>query len=306
MYASSGGGSGCILLLEEDEAAARRLRSELELEGYTVECAADGLCGLERAREPDVDLLILELALPGLDGFRILRALRRGGSDIPAMVLSACCEETDKVLSLRSGADDFVTKPFGTAELLARVEAHLRRAGRLPRWRGDGGERRTGNAWLPGKGVVRRDRNGYRKRVSSVALAIPPIMATHTPPGAAPAPRTSGTPGTGSARALRPGLPAVISLGEVEVDTTTHVVTKGGEEVSLTPKEFALLLALVRRGGAVASRSELLDEVWGGRRPPTVRTVDTHVFELRRKLEGDPSNPRHFLTVRKVGYRLQA
>lgn len=305
MYASFGGGSGCILLLEEDEAAARRLRSELELEGYAVECATDGLCGLERAREPDVDLLILELALPGLDGFRILRALRRGGSDIPAMVLSACSEETDKVLSLRSGADDYVTKPFGTAELLARVEAHLRRAGRLPRWRGDERDRGSGNPWLPGKGGLRGDRNGARKRGSSVALAVP-AMATGTPPRASTAPQAAATPGTGSGNEHRPSLPAVVSLGDVEVDTTTHVVTKGVEEVSLTPKEFALLLALVRRGGAVASRSELLDEVWGGRRRPTFRTVDTHVFELRRKLEDDPSNPRHFLTVRKVGYRLQA
>ncbi|TVR54063.1 MAG: winged helix family transcriptional regulator [Gemmatimonadales bacterium] len=103
-----------------------------------------------------------------------------------------------------------------------------------------------------------------------------------------------------------PGLrPRVISFSDIQVDPSTHVVRKGGRMVDLTPKEFELLLALARREGAVASRPELLREVWNPRTPITSRTVDTHLFELRRKLEDDPSNPRHLLTVRKVGYRLQ-
>ena len=101
------------------------------------------------------------------------------------------------------------------------------------------------------------------------------------------------------------GRPPVISFSDIQVDPSTHVVRKGGHEVDLTPKEFELLLALARRRGAVASRPELLQEVWNPRTPITSRTVDTHLFELRRKLEDDPSNPQLLLTVRKVGYRLQ-
>jgi two-component system alkaline phosphatase synthesis response regulator PhoP len=202
-----------------------------------VVVAGDGKEGLSRARSLSPDLVILDLMLPGLDGFRVLRALREEKREMPVLILTARGEEADKVRGLRLGADDYVTKPFGVLELLARVEALLRRSG-------NGG----------------------------------------------PSGRTK---------------PTVERFGEVEVDASTRTVRLAGKPVYLTPMEFDLLCALIRRRGAVASRIELMREVWGHQAAVLSRTVDTHVAELRRKLESDPSNPRHILTVRKAGYRLQ-
>jgi DNA-binding response OmpR family regulator len=228
-----------ILVVEDNPDLAYGLRNNLEIEGYEVAVAADGAEGLAHARRSRPDLVILDLMLPGLDGFRVLRALREEGRDVPVLILTARGEEADKVRGLRLGADDYVTKPFGVLELLARVEALLRRAG-----------------------------NG------------------RTPEGA-------------RARPLE-------RFGEIEVDPATRTVRRGEKPVYLTPMEFDLLLALVRRRGAVASRLELMKEVWGHQAAVLSRTVDTHIAELRRKLEADPSVPRHILTVRKAGYRLQA
>jgi two-component system, OmpR family, alkaline phosphatase synthesis response regulator PhoP len=223
-----------ILVVEDNENLAYGLSTSLELEGHRVEVASDGVEGLRLAREGEPDLVILDLMLPGMDGYRVLKALREEGNEVPVIILTARGEETDKVLGFRLGADDYVTKPFGLLELLARVSALLRRAAR-----------------------------------------------------AAPA----ETP--------------VERFGEVEVEPASRTVRRAGEVVGLAPKEFALLLALLRREGAVASRLELLQEVWGHRAAVMTRTVDMHVAELRRKLEADPAEPRHLLTVRKVGYRLE-
>ena len=225
-----------ILVVEDNPDLAFGLRNNLEIEGYDVAVAADGNVGLERARTERPDLVVLDLMLPGLDGFRVLRSLREEGNAVPVLVLTARGEESDKVRGLKLGADDYVTKPFGVLELLARVEAVLRRSGR------DAG-------------------NG-----------------------------TGGGP---------------LRFGDVQVETQTREVRRGGQLVPLTPMEFDLLVALLRRRGAVASRLELLKEVWGHQAAVLTRTVDTHVGELRRKLESDPANPRHILTVRKAGYRLQ-
>ena len=158
---------------------------------------------------------------------------------MPVLVLTARGEEADVVLGFQSGADDYVTKPFSTLELLARVRALLRR--------GASGEASGG--------------------------AEPRLQA----------------------------------FGDIEIDAASRTVHREGVEVRLTPKEFDLLLALVRRDGAVASRADLLKEVWRyGNTDVMTRTVDIHVAELRRKLEYDPSTPRHILTVRKAGYRLQS
>ena len=116
-----------ILVIEDNRNLAMGLRNNLEIEGYQVELAADGNAGLERARAGSPDVIILDLMLPGLDGYRVLRALRADGSETPVLILSARGEETDKVLGFRLGADDYVTKPFGLLELLARVDALLRR-----------------------------------------------------------------------------------------------------------------------------------------------------------------------------------
>lgn len=225
-----------ILVVEDNADLAYGLRNNLEIEGYDVEIAADGEAGLARARSSEPELIILDLMLPKLDGYRVLRALREEERfETPVLILTARGEETDKVLGFRLGADDYVTKPFGVLELLARVRALLRRAGN-----GNGGDPRT-----------------------------------------------------------------IERFGKVEVDPACRTVRRGGEEVAVTPMEFDLLLALLRRDGAVASRLELMEEVWGHRAAVVSRTVDTHIAELRRKLEEEPAEPRHIRTVWKAGYRLE-
>jgi len=225
-----------ILVVEDNADLAYGLKNNFEIEGYAVEVVEDGATGLLRARSGEPDLIVLDLMLPELDGYRVLRGLREEGVNVPVLILTARGEEADKVLGFRLGADDYVTKPFGVLELMARVSALLRR---------------------------------------SAAAAAAPARA------------------------------AVEHFGDVEIDTAARLVRRGGEEIALTPMEFDLLLALLRRRGAVASRLDLLREVWGHTSAVLTRTVDTHIAELRRKLEGDPSVPRHILTVRKAGYRLQ-
>jgi len=224
-----------ILVVEDNADLAYGLRNNLEIEGYQVEVAGDGTKGLARARNASPDLVILDLMLPGTDGFRVLRALRDEGKRMPVLILTARGEEGDKVRGLRLGADDYVTKPFGVLELLARVEALLRRA--------------------------------------PLPAGLPPL--------------------------------AHETFGEIEVIPASRTVLRNGEILALTPKEFDLLAALLRRQGAVVSRAELLSEVWGYNSAVLSRTVDTHVAELRRKIEADPAAPRHVLTVRKAGYRLE-
>jgi two-component system, OmpR family, alkaline phosphatase synthesis response regulator PhoP len=226
-----------VLVIEDNPDLALGLRNNLEIEGYDVDVAEDGPSGLERALATEPDLVVLDLMLPGMDGYRVLHELRGAGVHIPVLILTARGEEADKVRGFRIGADDYVTKPFGVLELLARIDALLRRAG--------------------------AGRNG--------------VGGEH-----------------GSER-----------FGDVEVDLAARVVRRRGETVPLTPKEFDLLVALIRRQGAVGSRLDLLREVWGHRAAVLTRTVDTHIAELRRKLEDDPAAPRHILTVRKVGYRLE-
>ena len=226
-----------ILVIEDNPDLAYGLRNNLEIEGYDVEVAKDGTKGLARAKSARPDLVVLDLMLPGMDGFRVLRALRDDGHAMPVLILTARGEEADKVRGLRLGADDYVTKPFGVLELLARIEALLRRA---------------------------------------------------------TAPRKNGGPPP----------PAVQKFGDIEVLAPSRTVLRDGAPVALTPKEYDLLIALLTRDGACITRSELLTEVWGYSAEVMSRTVDTHVAELRRKLEHDPANPKHILTVRKTGYRL--
>lgn len=225
-----------ILVVEDNRDLAFGLRTALEVEGYEVKVAEDGMTGLKEAREYDPELILLDLMLPGMDGYRVLRALREAGSDVPVLILTARGEETDKVLGFDTGADDYVTKPFGVLELMARVRALLRRAGVA-----DGAE--------AGQMVER--------------------------------------------------------FGDVEVNIAARTVHRDGVPVALAPKEFDLLVALLRRDGAVASRHELLKEVWGYQSMVPTRTVDMHISELRRKLESDSSSPRYIRTVRKAGYRLE-
>ncbi|HSQ30676.1 MAG TPA: response regulator transcription factor [Gemmatimonadaceae bacterium] len=224
-----------VLVIEDNRNLATGLRNNLEIEGYQVDVAADGPGGLALARSTAPNLIVLDLMLPGMDGYRVLKTLREEGIDTPVLILSARGEETDKVLGFHLGADDYVAKPFGLLELLARVDALLRRAASA------GG---------------------------------------------------------------RAKLAAAVTFGDVHVDPGTHIVRRAGEPVTLRPKEYDLLIALLQRKGQVASRGELLEEVWGYSGEVYSRTVDTHVAELRRKLEDNAAEPRHILTVRKSGYRI--
>jgi DNA-binding response OmpR family regulator len=220
-----------VLVIEDNDDVAFGLRTALENEGFTVSIAADGAEGLTQAKHADIDLIILDLMLPKMDGYRVLRSLRGSGVDAPVLVLTAKGEEANKVQAFSIGGDDYVTKPFGVLELIARVKALLRRA--------------------KGKDAER--------------------------------------------------IPAVERFGEIEVNPASRTVYRAGQLVALTPREFDLLLALVRRRGAAASRADLLREVWEYQKEVVSRTVDIHIAELRRKLEADPAKPRHICTVWKVG-----
>jgi DNA-binding response OmpR family regulator len=221
-----------VLIVEDNRNLALGLRSNLEYEGYEAEVADDGATALGRARSRCHDLIVLDVMLPGLDGFGLLRTIRDEGVTTPVLMLTARGDEADKVHGLRSGADDYVTKPFALRELLARIAALLRRSG-------------SAN-------------------------------------GAAP----------------------TVRFGSLTIEPATRQVMRRDEPVALRPKEYELLCALLRRRGRLATRGELLREVWGYHESVFSRTLDTHIGELRRKLEDDPSQPRHILTVRKVGYRL--
>ena len=224
-----------VLVIEDNELLAAGLRNNLEFEGYAADIASTGREGLRLARQRAASLIVLDLMLPDMDGFRVLRELRDRGVDTPVLILTAMGEEADKVRGFRFGADDYVTKPFSLLELLARISALLRRT-----------------------------------RVASSA---------------------------GSASGTR-------AFGDITINMSTREVSRAGVPISLRPKEFELLMALVQRDGTVASREELLQEVWGYDDSVFSRTVDTHVAELRRKLEADPAAPQWLLTVRKAGYRL--
>ena len=224
-----------ILVVEDNEDLAFGLSRSLEGEGHTVDVAPDGATGARLARERCPALVLLDLMLPGLDGFATLEAIRRAGLSMPVIVLTARGAEVDKVHGLRLGADDYVTKPFGLSELMARVAAQLRRAA------------------------------------------------------------TTGAPPTDD----------VLRFADVEIQPAARVVTRAGARVALTPREYDLLLAFVRRPGVVHSRVALLRDVWGHAADVMTRTVDIHVAELRRKLEDDSGAPRHFVTVWKAGYRFE-
>lgn len=217
-----------ILVVEDDLSILTGLSMNLRYEGYEVIKAQDGRLGLELALEQTPDLVVLDLMLPRMNGYEVIRELRLRGSLVPVVILSAKGMEADKTLGLDLGADDYVVKPFGLQELLSRIKAVLRRRFR------DGG-------------------------------------------------------------ALR--------FADVEVDLAAKVARKGGAPVELTAQEFRLLAHLVGHAGRTFSREELLSGAWGMAYEGTARTVDNFMRQLRLKLEPDPGHPRHFLTVRGLGYR---
>jgi DNA-binding response OmpR family regulator len=218
-----------ILVVEDEPAIALGLEDDLKMEGYEVEVVRDGVTGARRGREGGFDLILLDVMLPAKDGFDVCRELRRAGVHTPILMLTAKAQEEQKVMGLELGADDYVTKPFGTRELRARIKALLRRAG---------------------------EPAGERCR-----------------------------------------------FGDVEVDFGRGEVRARGKSVDLTPIEFRLLSVLIRSGGRVLNREQLLDAAWGRGAFASGRIVDNHIANLRRKIEPDPTKPRYLRNVRGLGYR---
>jgi two-component system alkaline phosphatase synthesis response regulator PhoP len=221
-----------ILLVEDEPGLVLPLTDRLVREGYEVETAGDGETGLSRALEGSFDLVILDVMLPRKNGFDVCRDLRQRGVEIPVLMLTARGQVVDRVVGLKLGADDYLTKPFEMMELLARVEALLRRS----------------------------------------RATVSPAAGTY-------------------------------AFGDVRVDFRRAEVTRAGEPVALSGLELKLLAYFIQHRGAVLSRDELLDKVWGYDATPTTRTVDVHVASLRQKLEPNPSRPERIVTVHRLGYK---
>jgi len=221
-----------ILVIDDEAPIRRALQTALTGHGYQVEVAEDGEDGLVRAATYSPQLIVLDLMMPKLDGIQVLQDLR-SWSQVPVLVLSARGEEQEKVRALDLGADDYLTKPFGIDEFLARLRALLRR---------------------------------------NAATARPDAVAT---------------------------------FGDVTVDLGRRVVTKSGEEVHLTPTEFALLAAFIAEPDRVLTHRHLLDRVWGGYAVDNAQQLRVYMGYLRKKLEDDPANPRWLVTDPGVGYRLR-
>ncbi len=245
-----------VIVVEDDPAIAEGLALNLKLLGYRAEVIADGETARARIGEGRPDLVLLDISLPKQSGIWVLERLREAQDHVPVIVLSARQDEFEKVAALRLGADDYVTKPFALAELLARVDAVLRRA------------RLSGRAVAPAVPPRRR----------------PEADAAGNPPQA-----------DGSSTVLR--------FGDLIVDLSSRTLSRAGQLVKLTHLEFELLSFFCRNSRRVFSREELVREVWGLRQGGQARTVDNFVAQLRAKLEQDPDQPRHLLTVRGSGYR---
>ena len=234
------------VLVVEDEANIRDLVClHLGLEGYACEATGNGRDALQRTQDQPFDLLVLDVMIPGLDGISLCRAVRNSTTnhDVPILMLTARREETDKVVGLESGADDYLTKPFGVRELVARTRALLRRP------------RQAAAAQTPANG-------------STTAVDPPPVH-----------------------------------VHGISIDPARRRVRVEGRDVELTDQEFRLLHLFATHAGIVFSREALLSKIWRGDTYVTVRSVDTLVKRLRRRIEADPANPRFLLTVWGVGYK---
>ena len=223
-----------VLIVEDEESFSEALSFMLRREGYEVEVAADGNDAVDLFERRGADLILLDLMLPGIPGTEVCRTIRLK-SQVPIIMLTAKDGEIDKVVGLEIGADDYVTKPFSSRELLARVRAVLRRHGDVEEL-----------------------------------------------------------------------LPLTVEAGPVRLDADRHIVTVRGDVVSLALKEFDLLEFLVRNAGRVMTRAQLIDRVWGSDYVGDTKTLDVHVKRLRAKVEEDPANPVHLITVRGLGYKFEA
>ena len=221
-----------VLLVEDEPGLQLTLSDRLAAEGYQVETAGDGDTAIRRGGGEPFDLIVLDVMLPARNGFEVARTLRQQGVMTPILMLTARTQVVDPVVGLKLGADDYLTKPFDTLELLARIEALLRRA--------------------PASSGISLERYQF---------------------------------------------------GDVVVDVRRAEVTKGGTQLELSAKEFQLLRYFIEHRGALLTRDELLEKVWGYEAMPVTRTVDVHVASLRQKLEQHPSTPEFIVTVHGLGYK---
>ena len=220
-----------ILIIEDDVSILRGLKDNLTFEGYRVHTSTDGQEGLKLALEKHIDLLLLDIMLPGMNGYEICRRLKKEKPQLPVIMITARGSEMDTVAGLDIGADDYISKPFGIPELLARVRAVLRRSS-----------------------TDEQEIETY-------------------------------------------------SFGNVSLDFKKFQATVNNEQTELSSKEFAIMKYLIEHEQEVIHRHELLEKVWGFEITPTTRTVDNYILELRKKMEEDPSNPKHIITVRGAGYK---
>jgi two-component system alkaline phosphatase synthesis response regulator PhoP len=220
-----------LLVVEDEEVIRVLLEDDLSMEGYDVATAGNGETALSMAGNQAYDLIILDVMLPGKDGFQVCRELRESGVGTPILMLTAKSLEIDKVLGLELGADDYVTKPFSPKELVARIRAILRR------------------------------------------------------------------------RAAPPENTERYHFGDVEVDFKKFETRRRGEPLDLTAREYSLLRFLIENRDRAVDRFEILEEIWGEEADVFPRTVDSHIANLRKKIEEDPASPRHIVGVRSVGYR---
>ena len=219
-----------ILIAEDDADIREVLRLYLEGEGFAVAEAADGNTALRLALSSSPDAAILDVMMPGMNGYELTRALRRQ-SDIPILILSAKSEDNDKILGLNLGADDYIAKPFNPMEVVARVKAHLRRAGN-----------------------VRRD---------------------------------------------------LLTVGELTLDTAAMQLYKKGVPVPLTPTEYKILAQLMRSPGRIFTKVQLYEGIAGEFFESNDNTMMVHISKLREKIEDNPKNPRHIITIRGLGYKIE-
>ena len=252
-----------ILVVEDEEAIAEGLLLNLSRKGHAGELAKDGAEALERAREGGWDLIVLDVRLPEVDGFEVVRRLRESGDLTPILMLTARDQPDDKVYGLKLGADDYLVKPFDLGELLARVESLLRR-----------------RAWTNGTA-------GGERTAAAVVVGT----------------RNLGVSATAAAVAATPAPPQRLEFGDYWVDFTTYEAKTRTGVVQLSQKEIAVLRVFATRPGQVVTRRELLATVWELPHHPNTRVVDNVIVALRKSFEDSAWRPRHILSVRGVGYR---
>ena len=224
-----------ILVIEDDISILRGLKDNLEFEGYTVFTETNGIKGLQLALNKKSDLILLDIMLPGMNGYEICRRLKKEKPKLPIIMITARGSEIDKVSGLDTGADDYVTKPFSIPELMARIRSVLRRG------------------------------------------------------------------------AIGPGIiPDEYCFGNIKLDFKKLRAFRDNKEIKLSSKEFAIMEYFIRHEGEAVHRHDLLSEVWGYESIPNTRTIDNFILDLRKKLEGNPSEPKYIESVRDIGYRFNS